>query len=87
MSLIVAVLLAAKFRGTQFTGWHWCGWALGGVLTIACVAWYRVVDQRRRQRPDYSRPPRSGQGVVAAAVLGVVAGLVHAYQVALWYVG
>ena len=87
LSLIIAILLATQFRGTQYTAWHWCGWALGGVLTIACLAWYRLADQRRRRRTDYSRPLHSGRAVVLAAGLGVLVGLVHAYQVALWYVG
>ncbi|MFG1993846.1 hypothetical protein ACGFJ7_28105 [Actinoplanes sp. NPDC048988] len=85
--MIIAILLAYQFRGTQYTVWHWCGWALGGVLTIVCLGWYRLVDQRRRQRTDYSRPLHSGRAVVAAAGLGAVVGLVHAYQVAQWYFG
>ena len=55
------------------------------LLTIACLAWYRLADQRRRQRADYSRPSHSGRFVALAAALGVVVGLVHAYQVAWWY--
>jgi hypothetical protein len=87
LSTLAAGALLARYPATDPPEVHLTGWLLGGVGTVICLGWFRLLDQRRRQRPNYSRHRYSGAGLYLAVAAGVVFGALHALKVAQWYYG
>jgi hypothetical protein len=86
LAVLAAVVIQARYPSSARLGWHWAGWLLGGVGTMTCLALHRLRDERLR-RGNYAWNPVSYRAAALAAVTGGLVGLVHAYGVALWYVG
>ena len=87
LALVISIVIQVSYPTTDNAGWHWAGWAVGALGTVACLGYHRIRDRYLQQRPDYVWNRGRGLAVTLAAIGGTIVGLVHAYRVAQWYFG
>lgn len=78
---IAAVLVGAALLVAEGRVVNLAGYALAAIVTVTCVALYRVVDNRRRG-PYYSPRPIWNSLAVASIVLGITVAGVHVWRFA-----